>query len=180
MLYLGTTGRSQHLSTALEAAARARALGVDVALRIVGSGSDQPRLRALARNLALDVELTGRVPRTAVGTHYAWADTAVVMLRDWPPFRWTVPSKLYEILAVGRHVSASVDGEAADLVRASRGGHVVPPQDPAALADLWARLAADRRLLDVGGRPRAWVLEHAHHDLLARRYLALLETVVAG
>ena len=45
---------------------------------------------------------------------YAWADTLVVALRpDWPSFRHTVPSKTYEVLAVGRHVTGMVTGEAA-------------------------------------------------------------------
>lgn len=177
VLYLGTTGRSQGLGTAVRAVAALRDRGVAVRLRLVGSGFDDDALRAEVAALGAPVELVGRVPRAEVPDHYAWADTVLVALRDWPPFAWTVPSKLYEAMAVGRHVTAAVAGEAADVVRAAGAGDVVPPEDPEALAALWSALAADRARLDVGpGGPR-WVAEHADLDRLAARYLDLLREV---
>lgn len=178
VLYLGTTGRSQSLATAVAASVLAREGGLDLTLRLVGSGADDSALRDLAARLDAPVEFAGRVPHAGVGEHYAWADTALVTLRDWGPFDWTVPSKLYEILAVRRHVCAAVRGEAATIVTASRGGDVVPPEDPRALADLWLALAADRRRLDPGHEARAWVVRNAEDDLLAARYLDVLHGVV--
>jgi glycosyltransferase involved in cell wall biosynthesis len=93
-------------------------------------------------------------------------------------FEWTVPSKLYEAMVAGRHVSASLFGEAAYVVREADAGDVVPPEDPGALADLWEALAADRTRLDVGGSGRAWVTEHANFDNLAVHYLGLIREVV--
>lgn len=52
-----------------------------------------------------------------------------VQLRDWEPFAWTVPSKLYEALATGKHVTAILAGEAADIVRSTGAGDVVAPGD---------------------------------------------------
>lgn len=178
VLYLGTIGRSQGLVTAVRAAADLRRRGVPVTLRFVGSGHEEALLRAEARALDAPVEFLGRVPRSEVGTHYDWADTVLVSLRAWDPFEWTVPSKLYEAMVAGRHVSASLFGEAAYVVREARAGDVVPPEDPEALADLWQGLAADRSRLAVGGTGRAWVTEHANFDNLARHYLTLIEGVV--
>jgi colanic acid biosynthesis glycosyl transferase WcaI len=178
VLYLGTIGRSQGLATAVVAAALARDRGLDLTLRLVGSGADDGALRDLAARLGAPVELVGRVPHSDVGDHYAWADTALVTLRDWAPFDWTVPSKLYEILGVRRHVSAAVRGETATIIEASRGGDVVPPEDPHALVELWRGLAANRRRLDPGHEARAWVIRNAEDDLLAARYLDLLHGVV--
>jgi glycosyltransferase involved in cell wall biosynthesis len=178
-LYLGTTGRSQGLTTAVRAAARLDRSGVAVRLRIVGSGFEDDLLRAEARRLAAPVEFVGRVPGAAVAAHYDWADTVLVSLRAWDPFEWTVPSKLYEAMAAGRHVSASLTGEAAYVVREAGAGDVVPPEDPEALARLWAGLAGDRARLDVGSRGRRWVSEHANVDHLAAHYLRLLGEVVS-
>lgn len=177
VLYLGTTGRSQGLSTAVRAVATLRDRGVPVQLRLVGSGFDDAPLRAEVAATGAPVELVGRVPRAEVATHYAWADTVLVALRDWPPFAWTVPSKLYEAMAVGRHVSAAVAGEAADVVRDASAGDVVPPEDVGALVALWAGLAADRTRLHVGAGGRRWVAEHADLDRLAAHYLQLLAEV---
>lgn len=178
VLYLGTMGRSQGLSTAIRAAAELRRRGVPVRLRFVGSGHEEALLRAEAQALDAPVEFVGRVPRSEVGAHYDWADTVLVSLRAWDPFEWTVPSKLYEAMVAGRHVSASLFGEAAFVVREAAAGDVVPPEDHLALAALWQGLAADRSRLDVGATGRAWVAEHANFDNLAGHYLTLLGEVV--
>jgi glycosyltransferase involved in cell wall biosynthesis len=123
------------------------------------------------------VEFVGPVPRAEVLDHYAWADTLLVSLRGWGPFEWTVPSKLYEALASGRHITGVVAGEAADLMHCARAGHVVPPESPGELADLWAGLARSREGLRVDGSGRAWALRHANYDELAARYLTLLDEV---
>lgn len=177
VLYLGTVGRSQGLATAVRASAILQRRGRPIQLRIVGPGSDYEHLRSLAWMLGAPVEFLGAVPREEVFGHYAWADSLLVSLRAWGPFEWTVPSKLYELLATGRHVTGALSGEAAEIVRSTGGGDVVQPEDPEALADLWARLDADRSALEVDPRGRAWAFEHADYDVLADRYLAILRTV---
>ena len=112
--------------------------------------------------------------------HYAWADTVLVSLRGWEPLHWTVPSKLYEVLSTGRHLTGMLAGEAAHIVEDTGGGHVVPPGDSAALATLWARLHHERALLEVGPAPREWVARHADNDTLADQYLELLGEVARG
>lgn len=179
VLYAGTLGRSQGLGTAVAAACIAQERGVDVEVRIAGSGADEPALRRLVETTGAPVDLVGRVPADEVGGLYTWADTALVALRSWEPFHWTVPSKLYEALATGRHISASIAGEAARIVMESRAGHVVTPEDPDALARLWVDLSAHRDLLDVGLRGRRWVAHNAEHDHLASEYLGLLEGIAS-
>lgn len=177
VVYVGTVGRSQGLHTAIEAVDLLARRGVPVELRIVGSGAEVEHLRALAERSAGSVDVRGRVPRAEVIDHYAWADTLLVSLRAWTPLSWTVPSKLYEALATGRHVTGVVAGEAAGIIGETGAGHTVPPEDPVALAALWERLSADRARLEVGERGRAWAYGHCDYDRLAERYLALLEEV---
>jgi glycosyltransferase involved in cell wall biosynthesis len=45
-----------------------------------------------------------------------------------------VPSKTQFYLAMGRPIVAAVNGEAGDILREAGSGIVVPPGDPAALA----------------------------------------------
>lgn len=180
VLYMGTIGRSQGLDRIIHAAARMAQLGTRIEVRIVGSGADVGRLRKLNRRLGSPVQILGQIAGSAVLEHYRWADSTVVSLRDWTPFAWTVPSKLYELLATGKHVTAIVAGEAAEIVRKTRSGHVVSPGDTVALADLWTRLAANRSLLDISSQGQDWVARYADYDQIAADYLALLESVVQG
>ncbi|MGO1408508.1 MAG: glycosyltransferase family 4 protein [Brachybacterium sp.] len=176
-LYLGNMGRSQGLDTVVRAAAALRREGVDVQVRMVGHGVEAPALAALAYELDAPVEVIPRIPHREVGAQYAWADTVIVSLRDWEPFAWTVPSKLYEILATGRHITALLAGEAADVVREAEAGDVLPPEDVEALTARWRDLATDRSRAAVRPSGRAWVAEHADDEVLARRYLEILHGV---
>ena len=176
VLYLGTVGRAQGLGFAVRAAHIAQRNGTPVVLRIVGDGAQLQEVVALARRLAAPVEILPPVPWSEVAQHYAWADTALVSLQNWPAMSVTVPSKLYEIMSAGVHVCASVDGEARRIVEDAGCGDVTAPQDPQALASLWRALAADRSRLDVTGG-RRWLADHADAEVMTDRYESLLRQV---
>ena len=88
-----------------------------------------------------------------------------------------MPSKLYESMATGRHVTGVLAGEAAQILRSTGAGDVVTPGSTDELAELWAKLGRDRTRLVVGGGGRHWALEHADYATLAAQYLALLDRV---
>lgn len=177
-VYLGNMGRSQGLETIVRAAARLQAEGVPVRVRMHGHGVDGEHLARLVRRLHAPVEIGERLPHSTIAREYQWADTVIVSLRDWEPFSWTIPSKLYELLAVGRHVTALVAGEAADIVQAAGAGDVLPPGDEDALVELWRALAADRQRTRVRISGREWIRANADDDLLARRYLEILQRIM--
>ena len=176
VLYLGTVGRAQGLGFAVRAAHIAQRNGTPVVLRIVGDGAQLQEVATLARRLGAPVEIHPAVSWTEVDQHYAWADTALVSLQNWPAMSVTVPSKLYEIMSAGVHVCASVDGEARRIVEDAGCGDVTAPQDPQALASLWGALAADRSRLDVAGG-RRWLADHADAEAMTDRYESLLRQV---
>ncbi|WP_426298242.1 glycosyltransferase family 4 protein [Arthrobacter sp. R-11] len=177
VLYLGNHGRSQKLDIAIRASAL---VGNSMHLHMVGSGVKRRELEQLA--LELDAPVTFHDPMHGkdVMERYASADTCLVSLRDdWKSFETTVPSKTYEVLAVGRHVTAVVRGEAARIVEDAGAGDIVA-SSPEALASLWTSLAKDRGRLIRNGDGRQWVKEHADYPRLAARYMELIKDVVAA
>ena len=84
---------------------------------------------------------------------------------------------MFELLASGKPVVASVSGEAATIL-AQAGALVVEPEQPAALAAALATLAADpeRRAL-MGRQGRLYVEVNFDRRHLAARYLDLLESL---
>ena len=179
VLYLGTVGRAQGLGAAVLAARHAHQAGVAVRLRIVGAGAEYDAVAEMAAKGDVPIEMVGQVPRHEVAEHYAWADTLLVHLRPWPALSVTVPSKLYEAMSIGLHITGVVDGEAARIIRETRAGATLSPGDPEALAELWAKLVADPTSLAVGPEPSRWTQVHADDDSLATRYLAVLERVAS-
>jgi colanic acid biosynthesis glycosyl transferase WcaI len=179
VLYAGTVGRAHGLGTAVRAAALAHERGADVVLRIVGHGADLQYLKDLALELRAPVEFVDPVPRSAMGEQYAWCDTVLVGLRGWPALELTVPSKLYEAMRLGVHVSAVLAGEAQRIVEETGAGSTSAPGDVEQLATSWERLHADRALLEVPGSGRDWVERHADGTRLASSYRSLLVSVAA-
>ena len=123
-LYLGNHGASQHLEVTIRASAL---VGDAMHLHLVGHGTQRPALEKLARQLKAPVTFHAPMHGEAVMERYASADTCIVSLRDdWKSFETTVPSKTYEVLSLGRHVTAIVKGEAARIIEDAEAGDIVP------------------------------------------------------
>ncbi len=97
-----------------------------------------------------------------------------------PLFTTFIPSKLFEILACGVPVAASLAGEAAEILERSGGAVVVPPEDVVALDGAIDRLRRDpdrRRRMGIAGA--RFVREHYDRARLADEYLGHLERIAA-
>ncbi|MDD7583071.1 glycosyltransferase family 4 protein [Corynebacterium sp. 32222D000AT] len=176
VLYAGTLGRAQKLENALEAAKIARDKGLDVHLRMIGDGATWFALNERAEELGLDVEFHHRLPADQLREYYEWADTALVHLTDWDALERAIPSKTYELMQLGIHISAAVAGEAASLIHQLRAGHVMEPENPEALAELWISLAKNPEMLQVGETGRKWV-EHQRDEVVPANLLDILARI---
>jgi len=102
----------------------------------------------------------------------AASDACLVLLKDAPLFRTVIPSKIFECMGAARAIVSTVDGESRRILDAAGCGIFSPPEDARALAELLARLAADRSPLDALGKSgHAHALAHYSRPALARRYL---------
>ncbi|MCG5451352.1 glycosyltransferase family 4 protein [Micromonospora hortensis] len=133
VMHAGTIGARQGLETAVRAAA---ALDRTMDLVLVGSGAAERRVRGLAAELgAENVRFLERRSPVDMPELYAAADYQLVMSRDLPELRGTVPGKLQAALSCAAPVIASAGGDTAELVERVRAGLSCPPEDWAALAD---------------------------------------------
>ena len=157
VLYAGTLGRAQNLENAIRAAEFAREMGISIHLRFVGDGAARQTLGELAAVSPVDIEFSDQKDAESLHLDYQWADTALVHLTNWEPLDRAIPSKTYELMTAGVHISGVLSGEAADLITELKSGDVVPPEDPLALARLWAELAQERWRLIVDDTGKRWV-----------------------
>ncbi|WP_330437507.1 glycosyltransferase family 4 protein [Micromonospora sp. NBC_00821] len=133
VMHAGTIGARQGLETAVRAAA---ALDRTMDLVLVGSGAAERRVRGLVAELgAENVRFLERRSPVDMPELYAAADYQLVMSRDLPELRGTVPGKLQAALSCAAPVIASAGGDTAELVERVRAGLSCPPEDWAALAD---------------------------------------------
>ncbi|MEV4662914.1 glycosyltransferase family 4 protein [Micromonospora echinofusca] len=180
VMHAGTIGARQGLETAVRAAA---ALDHTVDLVLVGSGADERRVRGLAAELrAENVRFVERRSPLDMPDLYAAADYQLVMLRDLPELRSTLPAKLQAAFSCAAPVVASAGGDTAEMVERARAGLSCPPEDWASLADrfwLAATIPPPARA-DMGRRGREAYLREMSMSAGVDRIERLLYEAAAG
>ncbi len=166
------------LDTLLDACALLRERGVRCHLTLIGNGPEKPALEAQLARLDLHeiVSLPGPMPQEAVARAMAAAHCCVMPCRrDRTGDMDGIPTVFMEALATGRPVVSCAVSGIPELVRDGETGLIVPPNDPAALADAIGRLAAEPALrARLGAQGRALVERQHDQDRNARRIVALL------
>ncbi len=144
----------------IEACGLLKARGVPFDCHLVGEGplrADVERRVALA-GLGREIHLHGGLPRPAVAALLSRADAAVLASHPTPRGkREGIPVALMEAMAAGLPVVATAISGIPELVQAGLTGFLVPSGEPVALADAFARLAADptlRARMGSAGRAR--------------------------
>ncbi len=174
LLYFGRLDIFQKgLDTLLEAMALLRRRGREVELRIAGRGKDAAQVTAAVRDLGLEdsVTLLGAVTEDKRRALYSGAVMQLMPSR-FEGFGMVAA----EAMAAGVPLIASAAGSLVEVVDAPRGGILVPPNDPEALASAVEKLLDDpatRETLALTARLSAqrfrWsYVAEAHYDFLKR------------
>ncbi|WP_243318762.1 glycosyltransferase [Geothrix paludis] len=152
-LAVGTLNPAKDYPTMLEAAARCAAANPRFRLAIAGGGEQIDALRADAerRGVGQAVRFLGK--RTDVARLMKAAD-AFVLSSAWEG----LPNAVMEALASGLPVVATDVGGVRELVAPGRSGWIVPPRDPAALANQMLAAMA----LDAPARDRMGAIGREH------------------
>lgn len=176
--YIGTHGMAHALHWVLEAAERLRDRP-DIVFLFVGDGAKRQALVEQARRKQLsNVRLLPIQPKERMPAIWSQCDLALIPLKNDPVFATVIPSKLFEAMGMGLPVLMALpEGEATGIVRQTGAGVVVPPEDPAALAEIVVALIADpERMRQLRAAALAAVPGFSR-DRQARRMLDLLETI---
>jgi len=157
VMHAGNLGYVYDLETLIEAAALLRSQPAIVFL-IVGDGVVRKRLQDRAAGLS-NVRFLPFQPHETLPLLRATADVQVALYRAGAA-RFSMPSKVYEIMASGRPVLASAepDSDLAALVAETRCGLCILPGDPRGLAMAIQALYADppvRQRMGEHGRQAA-------------------------
>ncbi len=154
----------------------------EIQFLIVGDGVERARLQARAQTLGLhNVRFLPFQPRDQLPLLRATSDVQLALYRSGSA-RFSMPSKVYEIMASGRPVLASADADS-DLWRLVSGtgcGLCVEPHQPEALAAALLRLYRDadlRARMAACGRNEA-VRAYSREAIVAQ-YESLCRVLVA-
>jgi colanic acid biosynthesis glycosyl transferase WcaI len=180
VLYSGNIARTQGIKTVIRAAAKMQHLK-DIVFVIVGEESQLLELDQCRQELgAQNVLLRPFAPREELPEMLAAADVGLIMQKR-NVVGFNMPSKTQVLLASGRPILAAVPsyGTAAQAVRASGGGIVIEPEDPAELASAIQHLYQHPELAtQLGQQGRQYAVSEYSFDQAIKRYEKLFYRLV--
>ncbi len=143
--YAGNLGYAQGLDGVLRAFARlARDETVlpRPTLRLIGTGALERDLAELARTLGIAdrVDFMGVRPKREALELMSRSGILLIPLVDSPAFDLTVPSKVFDCMAIGRPIVASIRGEGREILESTGANLVVDPGDVDGLAGAFAQV----------------------------------------
>lgn len=168
-LFVGRLSPEKDVATLVRAAALRR----DIPFRVVGSGPEEARLKALANDLgAKNVTFVGRRTGGDLASEYAGARLVVVPSAWYEPFGLIV----LEAYAHGKPVVATQIGGLAELVREGETGLYASASDPAGLAE---RVGALWDAPDVAAEMGRAARRLAETEYAPERHFERLEEIYA-
>jgi len=176
--YIGTVGMAHAVEGIVAAAERVRD-NPELAFLIVGDGAQKQAVADLvaAKGLKNVIILPG-VDKPRVRDFYALSDINLVTLKKAALFCTVIPSKIFEIMGMGRPILTTVNGECRGIISAAGAGLFVEPEEPEQLAAALLRLAHQPDVLEQWGRQgRQYVEQNFSRDVMARRFWNLLRRV---
>lgn len=176
--YIGTIGMACGLEVVLQAGELLKQRGrEDVQFLLVGDGAVREDLAKQAADRGLsNVLFVGRQPKDLMPNYLSISDCCLVHLRRKDLFKTVLPSKIFEASAMERPIVLGVEGDAAELVKASGGGLCIEPDNAEQLVDAVLRLADDATLREqLGCDGRAYITRHYDRGILAARYLEIVQ-----
>ncbi len=171
LLFVGRVVFQKGLDVLLRALA-ALPRELDYELEIIGDGDARPALTLEIAQLGLAPRVTfaGWCDRAHIAERYRAADLFVFPSRDEG-----MPNGVLEAMASGLPIVATAIAGSEELVREGENGHLVPPEDHAALsAALSRRIAAPETGRAMGRASRAIIEREYTWSRVAACYLDLL------
>jgi colanic acid biosynthesis glycosyl transferase WcaI len=182
VLYSGNLGRKQGLGqvVAMAEALAARRPEIEIVLR--GNGNQAQELLADIERRQLDnVRLAELQPNEALGTALSAGDIHLVP-QNPQAAAFAVPSKVYNIMAVGRpFVATALPDSTLWLLQKQSGAFLcVPPNEPSTFAEAVLKLADDAHLrAELGRRGREFVEQHYAKPLILSAFSSRIDALVA-
>ncbi len=182
VVYAGTMGYQHGLEVIVEAARELADRCPEVAILFVGEGSEREMVQGLVAEDGIDnVRFSRFLPQEDLALLLNSCDVGISTLKRADFTEGVRPVKMFSYMACELPVVATDIGESGRLMRDSGCGIAVPPEDPGAIVQAIARLAADpARRRDHGRRGRDFVEQFFSRRRAARQCLDVLSAVVGG
>lgn len=185
LLYAGNLGRAQQLDLLIRAWANIRGRNGHHrwSIRFLGSGASEKGLKDLARVLGVSesVVFVPAVPRQEAIREMARAAALSITLRPDKVFEKTIPSKVFDCMAMGKPVLAGVGGEAREILESTGANTCYEPGNAEGLEKALDTLIREYSSLRQKARGNPHVIRTAYtREKAASILINVLESVTVA
>lgn len=183
--YFGTLGISQNVADTFPYANVIREFCKYFTYLIIGEGAQRKQIEDVVSGNAFPyIELMHGMSASDLEAYYTKSLMSVITLRKTDDFRYTLPSKLFQVMGRGLAVLfIGPDGEAAEIVRKYHAGLALTgtfEEDMVTLRCFFSQEDWQEQLIQMGKNGALAVSEHYSRRNLAQEYVQLLEECVHG
>lgn len=181
ILYAGNHGAAQGLDVVIDAAACLKD-DMNIVFMFIGEGVEKDRLKKRAEKEELtNVLFLNAIKKEQLIEYYQIADLCLVSLKKHPLFDITIPSKLFDSMAIGKPVLLGVNGEAKRIVTELNAGFHFKPEDPESLIEQIKYAYNNQSLLEnIKANIRNNMLKKYDRTLLSSKLEKILKQTVAS
>lgn len=174
--YIGAHGLSQNLKTILYVAKELSFLN-DIVFVFVGEGAEKDDLKIIAKKENIgNIMFLDSYPKEMMPDIYCISDISLIPLKNVEIFQTFIPSKIFELLACGIPIVASVNGESANLLKQSKASIVVEPDNVKQISLAIRHLYNNRvELVNMAKNGPYFVRKNYSRFKLANDYLQILD-----
>lgn len=181
--YIGTIGLSHDIDVVIKLARLLRIKLSDLVLLIVGEGPEKEKMLKIKKDENLsNMVFFGEQPREKIPFFINASDICLVPLKKTEIFKTRVPAKMFEIMACGKPIITTADGEARKIiVEEAKGGLYVEPENAEDLLRAVLLLCENFSLrVELGKKGREFVSKNFCREAQSKNYLRILNLLVKG
>lgn len=175
--YFGTIGISQNIEETFDYAETISSLIPDFEYLIIGDGAKKADIEQAAKDSSFIRTLSG-MPARELEPYYNDTQLSVITLRKSDNFKYTIPSKLFQVMGRGIAILfIGPEGESADIIRQYGAGIALTGTKEEDLNEIKRFFSSPNwkaKLEQMGNNGRIAVEEHYSRSKLAEDYLSVL------
>ncbi len=177
--YIGTIGEAQGLEVIMDVAENLRTKK-EIVFLLIGEGSKKSKLKKIKNEKKLkNVLFIDQQPKAKIPEFLKISNLSFIHLKDRKIFKATIPSKVFESMAMEKAIILGVKGETKRIIQNARAGLTVEPENKKNIQQAILNLYENKDLIsNFGENGRELVKKKYDRKKIAINYLEELEKIL--
>tara|TARA_B100001250_G_scaffold379124_1_gene369520 strand:- start:977 stop:2197 length:1221 start_codon:yes stop_codon:yes gene_type:complete len=174
--YIGTIGMSHGVDIVIRAAEKIN----DIMFLVVGEGAEKENLINISKAKSLkNIKFIDSIDWQEIVNINQLISANLIHLKDLDIFKTVIPSKIFESMALKKPILAGLNGESLEIIKQSKSGLKVIPEDENSLIDKIKYMQSNQALLiSLGTNGNNYVEQNHNRKKLAYKMIKSIESIV--